>query len=1107
MKKWFTRKLWKVMKLCAVQGVIALVTCGICLAFDNYGQILERKVTLQVHDVPLEKALKEITTITNVRFAYRKQSLNLSQNVSVNVVDTPLRDILDNLLTPLRVSFIVHENEGSIVLRARADNASEHEDEPAYITGTVTNTEGIAMPGVNIIVKGTTAGTTTDINGKYAINADENSTLVFSFIGFASFEVRVAGQTIVDVVLIEDVKKLGEVIVNAGYWSVNDKEKTGSIGKISSKEIEKQPVSNVLSAMQARVPGLEIVQQTGVPGGNFRVRIRGQNSIANGNDPLYIIDGVPFTSSTMAFNETSSGLYGNVAASGGTNPLNAINPADIESIEVLKDADATAIYGSRGSNGVILITTKKGMAGKTKFSVGLYTGAARVSRQMDLMTTPQYVQMRTEALKNAGFWPLPEALHSFVPDVFIWDTTRHTNWQRELIGETAMTTDAQIGMSGGEGNTQFSAGVGYHHETTVFPGNSSDKRLSGHLSLNNKALSDKLTTAFSVKYSLNSSDLIKNDLTSIALRLPPNAPPLYNENGDLNWDDGTWDATMPNPLSYLKMGYTSQTNNLLINGNTKYQIIKGLEAVVTAGYSSVTNNSVTTTPKSSLAPALAAITQNQSSFSQSTFHNWNVEPQLKWSSAAPLGRIDALIGTTFLEQIQDGVSEITSGYSHESLMKNIGAAGTRSVGTNYYSQYRYNAAFGRINYNIKGRYIINVTGRRDGSSRFGPGKQFANFGAVGAAWIFSEENFLKNSSLLSFGKVRTSVGLTGNDQLSNYQYLETFTPVGNYQGTVTLNPVRLANPKFAWEENRKTEVALELGLFKDRLTGSVSYYNYRASNQLVGFALPPTTGFESVQGNLPAVVRNYGTEVELRSVNISRGDFKWITSLNLSVPHTKLVEFPDLEKSPTYASQLVVGQPLSILKLYNYTGVDPQTGLYTVQDVNNDGSINALDRQSIRFIGAKYFGGFYNSLQYKTFQLDFLIQFSNQMRQNYLAVFAAPGNLSNEPAFIQNPWKKAGDQAPIQQYSILSDASNAYENLKASTQSVSDASFLRLKNVSLSFTFPKQLASRLLLDNARIFIQGQNLFLVTHYKGLDPETGSLYLPPLRVVSVGFNVTF
>lgn len=1096
------------MRLCMLQSVLAMVTCGVGLAFDNYGQILERKVTLQLHEVPLEKALKEITAVTKVRFAYSKQSLDVSQDVTIDAVDAPLKEILSDLLTPLDVSFIVHENEASIVLKStKEEQPDRNAREVIYITGTVTSTEGVAMPGVNIVVKGTTSGTTTDVNGRYALNADENATLVFSFIGFLSFEAKVTGKTVIDVVLTEDVKKLGEVVVNAGYWTVTDKERTGSIGKVTSKEIEKQPVANVLAAMQGRVPGLEITQQTGVPGGNFKVRIRGQNSIANGNDPLYIVDGVPFTGATMAFNETSSGLYGNVAANGGTSPLNAINPADIESIEVLKDADATAIYGSRGSNGVILITTKKGAAGKTRFYVNSYVGASRVPRQMDLMHTSQYLQMRKEGLFNGGLWPLPKEYESFVPDLFVWDTTRYTNWQKELIGGTAMTADTQVGMSGGDQRTQFSAGVGYHRETTVFPGSSSDQRLSGHLTLTNRTLDEKLTTTLSMKYSVNNTDLINRDLTSTALTLPPDAPSLMDENNEVNWSPGSWDASLPNPLGYLKMGYNSLTNNLMINASTRYKIVKGLDAIVSAGYSLVTNHSISTTPKSALAPSIAAISQNQSSFSESTFNNYTVEPQLTYNAALPIGKIDLLVGSTFLSQIQDGVSEFTSGYAHESLMKNIGAAGTRSVGTNYYSQYRYNAVFGRVNYNVNGKYVVNLTARRDGSSRFGPGNHFANFGAVGAAWIFSEEEFLKDRSWLSFGKIRSSVGLTGNDQLGNYQYLDTYTSAGNYQGTVTLEPTRLANAQFAWENNRKTEFAVEMGFLKDRLTFSLAHYNNRASQQLVGYALPPTTGFETIQGNLPAVVRNYGTEMELRTVNISSGSFKWTTAWNLSIPRTELVSFPDLENSPTYASRLVVGQPLSILKLYQYTGVDPSSGLYRFQDANGDGSINTLDKESVRFVGAKYFGGVLNSFQYKNFQLDFLFQFSNQQRSGYLSTFVAPGNVGNQPVWLSDHWRRSGDQATVQQFSIASDPANAYQRLKQSTESIVDASFVRLKNVFLSFALPKAWTSHLHMEHAKLFVQGQNLLLFTPYKGLDPETGSSVLPPLRVVSGGINLNF
>src|SRR5258706_5725695 len=304
------------------------------------------------------------------------------------------------------------------------------------------------MAGVNIVVKGTTNGTTTDSEGKLGINADEGNIGVFSFIGYVSMEVRVAGQSVLDVALQKDVKSLNEVVVNAGYYTTTKETQTGNIVKIEAKDIEKQPVSNPLAALQGRVAGLEITQSTGVPGGNYQVRIRGTNSLSNGNDPLYIIDGVPFTSTSMSFRETSGSILGNPnpAVSQGSSTLNSINPSDIESIEVLKDADATAIYGSRGSNGVILITTKKGKTGQTKVDFNLYSGIAQVPHQMDLLSTSTYLEMKREAFKNDV--RIPNVDNS--PDLLVWDTTRYTNWQKELIGGTANITDAQLSISGGE---------------------------------------------------------------------------------------------------------------------------------------------------------------------------------------------------------------------------------------------------------------------------------------------------------------------------------------------------------------------------------------------------------------------------------------------------------------------------------------------------------------------------------------------------------------------------------------------------------------------------------------------------------------------------------
>ncbi|MEI9806650.1 MAG: TonB-dependent receptor [Bacteroidota bacterium] len=295
-------------------------------------------------------------------------------------------------------------------------------------------------------------------------------------------------------------------------------------------------------------------------------------------------------------------------------------------------------------------------------------------------------------------------------------------------------------------------------------------------------------------------------------------------------------------------------------------------------------------------------------FSNSSFRNWIAEPQINWKPKLGKGVFDVLVGTTFLDQRNEGLAQSASGFSSEGLMKNLAAGTTRTTATNYYSQYRYNAIFGRINYNLNRKYIINITGRRDGSSRFGPGKQFANFGAAGLGWIFSKENFIQKAlPFLSFGKLRASYGTSGNDQIGDYQYLDAYTSSGIYQGGVGLTPVRLSNPDFAWEINKKLEAAIDLGFMQDRILLAVSWYRNRSSNQLVGFPLAPTTGFASIQGNFPATIQNTGVEVELEAAIIQRKDLSWTASFNLSIPRNKLIAFPDIETFPVYVNQYVVG--------------------------------------------------------------------------------------------------------------------------------------------------------------------------------------------------------
>lgn len=1109
MKKKFTQ-LWKLMKICLCQMIIGMTLCGMVIAHENRAQLLDRKVTLSVADIPLEQAIRELGQAGQVDFFYSIDHLEIGTLVSVEARDEKLGDVLRNLLLPHGISFKVNETKAVIFLK-RADMpggetapASNGKEVFRTVSGTVTDADTrLPMAGVNVLVKGTVNGTTTGGDGTYSLTADDSDILVFSFIGYAAAEVAVGSRTVIDVALVQDVKSLGEVVVNAGYYETTRELQTGNIVKVESKDIERQPVQNPLAALQGRVAGMEIVQATGVPGGNFRVRIRGTNSIANGNDPLFIVDGVPYTSTPLTFSETSSGILGNsLNPMGGSSPLSNINPSDIESIEVLKDADATAIYGSRGANGVVLITTKKGKAGATRVSFNGYTGFGKVTRRMEMLDTRQYVAMRKEAFLNDGVTPTL----SNARDLLEWDTTRYTDWQDELIGGVARTTNAQLSLSGGNEITRFSVGAGYYRETTVFPGDNADQRISARLNVTNNGFDGRLRTMASVNVSAGMTDLLNQDLTRKAISLPPNAPALYDDSGNLNWEGWASSGNLENPLSYLNRRYEAHSGNLIGSVETGYLVLPALEIKTRLGFTTTSLDAVNLKPISALAPSAAANAENTTSFSNSTFRNWVVEPQVQWKPRTGDHRFELLAGTQFLDQVTDGLAQTATGFSSEVLMKNLTAAPNRTLGTNYYANYRYHAVFGRINYNFDNRYIVNLTGRRDGSSRFGPGRQFANFGAVGFAWILSNEKIFDQVGFLSFAKLRGSAGVTGNDQLTDYQYLDAYTSSsGTYLGSVGLRPARLANPDFAWETNRKLEAALDLGFLDGKISFSLSAYLNRSSNQLVGYPLPPSTGFTAVQANLPAIVQNSGVEIELNTTTLERNNFSWSTFLNISVPRNKLVAYPDLENS-AYAQTYIVGEPLTARRFYQYTGVDPQTGLYTIADADNNGTYNYDDRTAIRSRGHQYYGGLQNSLQYKSFRLDVLLQFVRQQGFNYLYYKPYPGFVENQPTFVLERWQEETQFTNIQRFGQSSPVSQAYARVNVSDRTIDDASFVRLKTLSVSYDLTDAQLAKIRLEGLRFYIQCQNLLTITKYKGLDPESQGTYLPPLKVIATGLMIT-
>lgn len=492
-----------------------------------------------------------------------------------------------------------------------------------------------------------------------------------------------------------------------------------------------------------------------------------------------------------------------------------------------------------------------------------------------------------------------------------------------------------------------------------------------------------------------------------------------------------------------------------------------------------------------------------------TRQSWIVEPQLNFFKNWTNAKLQVLLGATFQSQEEKMLSLYAQGFPSDDLINNLIAASNITILKNNLNQYRYNAAFGRLNFIWKEKYIANVTGRRDGSSRFGPDNRFANFGAVGMAWIFSNEPFIKNDDkIFSFGKLRTSYGLTGNDQIGDYQFLDTYEVTSNvYDGVTGIKPSRFFNPDFGWETNKKLEIALDLGFFKETLLFTAAWFQNRSSNQLVGLPLPGTTGFPSVQANLDATVQNKGLEFDLKTTNVQNENFKWTTSLNITLARNKLLKFPNLEGS-TYANTLVIGESLNIKKLYHYTSINPKTGTYTFEDYDGDGKITVTaDRQIIADNSPKYYGGLANLLSYKNWNIDFLFQFVKQKGTNVQASFPIAGSFSNQPSSVANNWPENNSNTATQLYTTgkNKEATTAYNTFTRSDATITDASFIRLKSVNLTYTLPKSWSKT---TSCKIYIQGQNLLTITEFQGVDPENQSFsYLPPLRQIAFGLQLGF
>jgi TonB-linked outer membrane protein, SusC/RagA family len=1080
-----------------------IILCIVCLVASGTGFAQRDVFTISELNVPFKRFMRVVERSSKYMFAYVAENLPLHARVSVHVVNSPLREVMNQALLGLDYEYEV-VGDSMIVVRP-AKKPVHYKTSLIAVKGKVLNEDGLPLEGVSVWVQNSKRGTSTNSNGEFAIpGIHPEAVLYFSSIGYQPQYLPLQYQSHIELQLKPAaVKSMDETIIIA-YGRTSKRLNTGSVHKLTASEIARQPVSNPLAALQANVPGLLITQNNGLPGAAYKVQLRGQSSIGitpgilPPNDPLFIIDGVPFAPNNSPLQVIASGT---ALGPQGRSPLSVINPADIESIEVLKDADATAIYGSRGANGVVLITTKKGKPGKPLVNANVYSGASRITRHIDMLNTRQYVAMRKRALRNDRL-PIDE---TNAPDLTVWDTTRYTNFKDLLIGNTAHLTNVQLSLSGGNERLHYLIGTGYNHETTVFPGNLADNRATLHMHLRHSGVGNKFSAGLSLLYAYDKNTSIIKDLTEF-IDHTPNLPEMYDAVGNLNWERGGY--TFVNPMAYLQKPYESKIGNVLTGLDLAYRINSHLLLKTNLGYNAVAADELTLIPRSSQNTFIDPDAKGNAYFGNTLFESVIVEPQLEYTAYIKKSKLSFLAGATYQRTVNSATIVTATGYENDALLRDAHEANNLDS-TELTTDYRYAAAFARLNYNLFDTYILNLTARRDGSSRFGPSKRFGNFGAVGAAWIFSNESFMKKHlSFISFGKLRGSYGITGNDRIGDYKYLDRWRIApNNYMGSTGIIPMQLADSTYSWEVSRKMELSLELGFFKDRIQISAAYYRNRNSNQLIAYPLPSITGFAKYEAkNSGAVVQNKGLELTLRVQSKADKKLEWTNAVSLTVPRNKLLAFPQLGSS-AYVNNLLIGQSLSVVQGFHYIGVDAGNCLFGFEDKDGDGVISFPgDYGVIGNLDPKWYGAVQNSLKYKNWQLDLFWEVRKQKANGYLNTVylqAQPGI-----AWVNQPNDVFGNTYQSFSTGTNMEAIDAIDNFLNSNGVLADASYVRLRNIALSWNLPQKWQHKLSLKNCRLYMQAQNVFTFTKFYGLDPETQNMKtLPPLRTITGGFELSF
>jgi TonB-linked SusC/RagA family outer membrane protein len=1088
---------------------------------------LAQKVTLSEKNKPLGEIFDKIRLQTQYDFLVTSSLLKTAKPVTINVKNAELTGVLKMIFRGQPLDYQIQNKV--IIVSPKANLTPEQiiGPESMYaVSGMVTDKRGTPLTGATVILQRTKKGTTTGQSGIFTIkDVIITDTLIVSYIGFAPRKIGAATEAFLSVKLDETSNGLDEVVVQA-YGQTTQRLTTGNIGHVGAAEIGKQTVMNPLSALEGRIAGVVVTQTSGYADGPVKIEIRGRGSInpAFTSDPLYIIDGVPLTvldvggtvhSFGTSSNNISRGLDQNgLSHSTGQSPLANINPADIESIDVLKDADATAIYGSRGANGVVLITTKRGKSGPLALGVDATQGVNFISRFYDVLNTAQYLDMRRGAFKNDGLQPTL----SSAPDLLSWSPDAYTNWQKFAYGGLGSNTSVNTSLSGGSEQTTFRIGAGYNTSKQVNTVSGGFSRASVSYNLTTGTLNKRFTVSLTGQYTYSKSTQIG---ANAGTSLPPNAPPAFDSDGNLNYA-GWGTAHGKYPFSDFLQPYNSGDNTLSSNLVLNAVILKGLNFNVNLGYNNLATDQTSFNPLASQDPYTGSLAFATSSFGNTKSHNVIIEPQINFTKLIGKGTLTALIGGTYQSNTTNSLL-VRGTYKSDEYIKAISLAPIQ-VATGNYGQYKYAGIFGRIAYNYENKYLLDLNGRRDGSSKFGPGNQFGNFGSIGIGWIMTEEKWLKAAlpEVISFMKLRGSYGLTGSDNVGDYQYLSQWgngsdlnTGLAPYNGIAPLSPQIQPNNDYHWQVNKKLEGSFDISFFSDKVNLSVVYYRDRVDNQLISFPTPDLTGFSSVTANSPANVENKGWEFSVRSKFINKKDFSWDFNFNISFNTNTLRAYPDLAHSPFF-NTYKIGGSLNDIYLLKYAGINPLTGQYTYVDHNHDGiiyqSASAFpgtqndDRYAVLNIAPKFTGGFSNVFRYKDFSVTTAFAFAKQIgRSPYTAANGGYGNILTY--VYKNTWTTVGQKdALFSRFTTTPVLSDFY--FGGSTGEYVDASYIQLQTLALAYSMPSTVAKKLGVKSLSVHINSNNLFVITPYRGIDPQAqGYGGQPPARNILGGLSASF